>query len=580
MNASTIPAPVAARATPPAPYARPSTASPIDLHLDANEGPRSAFDVDIARVAAEVGPEAIRRYPDSSVLDQLIAQRWNVPSSRVIVTAGGDEAIDRICRVTLAPGRELLVPVPTFEMIPRFARQAGAEVVTVAWDDERYPVQRVLGRITERTALIAVVSPNNPTGAVAAARDVERLAQAAPDALVLVDAAYAEFADEDLTAVSLALPNAIVVRTFSKSFAMAGLRVGYAIGSERVIRAMRSAGSPFPVSGIGLAVAERAFTAASVTQAAAIRAVRSERERLSALLEQLGARPRPTHGNFVLAEFQDAEWSWRALAGLGIGVRRFAAGSGLERSLRITCPGDEAAFDRLCRGLRAAVRPRALLLDMDGVIADVSESYRRAIRLTAESFGATLGPGDIIAAKAEGNANNDWLLTRRLLASRGIDVPLADVTARFEALCHGINGEPGLAAAEKLIPARAVLDRLAAKVPLAIVTGRPRQDCELFLARFALKSLFRVVVCMEDAPAKPDPGAVRLAMERLGVEAAWMVGDTPDDIVAARRAGVVPIGILPPGGAGDERRDMALAIERSGSARLLDSLEELEDMLP
>lgn len=579
MNATTMTTPVAARAT-PAPYSRPSTAAPIDLHLDANEGPRSAFDVDIARVVAELGSEAIRRYPDSSSLDRLISRRWNVPPSRVIVTAGGDEAIDRICRVALAPGRDLLVPVPTFEMIPRFARQAGAEVVTVAWDDEPYPVERVLERISGRTALIAVVSPNNPTGAVATARDVERLSQAAPDALVLVDAAYAEFADEDLTAAATGLPNAVVVRTLSKSFAMAGLRVGYAIGSERVIRAMRSAGSPFPVSGLSLAVAERALTAASVTQAAAIRAVRSERERLSVLLEQLGARPRPTQGNFVLAEFREAQWAWRALAGLGIGVRRFAGGSGLERSLRITCPGDEAAFERLCRGLRAAVRPQALLLDMDGVIADVSQSYRRAIRLTAESFGAVVTPSDIVAAKAEGDANNDWVLTRRLLARRGIDVSLADVTARFEALYRGMNGEPGLAQAEQLIPAREVLERLAARVPLAIVTGRPRRDCELFLARFGLKALFRAVVCMEDAPAKPDPAAVRLAMERLGVEAAWMVGDTPDDIVAARRAGVVPIGILPPGGVGDERIDMADAIERSGSARLLESLEDLEEMLP
>jgi len=581
MNATTTPIPtVGLRPTPSVPYAKPLTAAPIDLYLDANEGPRSAFDVDLALVAAELGRESTRRYPDTLPLERLIARRWGVLPSQVIVTAGGDEAIDRLCRVTLGPGRDLLVPVPTFEMIPRFARSAGADVVTVAWDDEPYPVDRVLDRITDRTAMIAVVSPNNPTGAVATARDVERLAAAAPWATVLVDAAYAEFADEDLTQASLQLPNAIVVRTFSKAFAMAGLRVGYAIGPESLVRTMRSAGSPYPVSGLSLAVAERACAAAGTTQAAAIAQVRSERDRLSSLLADLRARPRPPQGNFVFATFDDADWVWRALAGLGIGVRRFpGGGAGLERSLRITCPGDEQDFSRLCRGVRAAMRPQALLLDMDGVIADVSGSYRRAIRLVAESFGVELVPGDVVAAKAEGDANNDWALTRRLLARRGVEATLEEVTSRFESLYHGASDRPGLAAAERLIPSRETLQRLAAKRPLAIVTGRPRRDCEAFLARFGLAGLFRAVVCMEDAPAKPDPAAVRLALDRLGVEAAWMVGDTPDDIVASRRAGVVPLGILPPGGEGTERNEMTLAIERAGSARVLESLEQLVNQL-
>jgi len=305
--------------------------------------------------------------------------------------------------------------------------------------------------------------------------------------------------------------------------------------------------------------------------------VRVERERLAALLAELGARPRTSQGNFVLADLDDAEWAWRALAGLGIGVRRFVDRPGLDRSLRISCPGDEAGFERLCSGLRAALRPQAMLLDLDGVIADVSNSYRLAITRTAASFGVELGSDDIAAAKAEGDANNDWILTQRLLARRGVAAPLAEVTARFEALYHGHGGMPALSSAERLIPDREFLRRLSRRMPLAIVTGRPRRDCAQFLARFELMDIFRAVVCMEDAPAKPSPEPVERAMRLLRVDAAWMVGDTPDDARAARAAGVVPIGIAPPG---ESAGAAQAALAEHGVARILGSLEELEEMLP
>jgi HAD superfamily hydrolase (TIGR01548 family) len=340
---------------------------------------------------------------------------------------------------------------------------------------------------------------------------------------------------------------------------------------------MRGAGAPFPVSGLSLAIAERAFAEASERLPASVARVRVERERLAALLAELGARPRTSQGNFVLADFDDAEWAWRALAGLGIGVRRFVDRPGLERSLRISCPGDDAAFERLCRGLRAALRPQAMLFDLDGVIADVSDSYRRAIALTAASYGVEVGPRDIAAAKAEGDANNDWVLTQRLLARRSVVAPLAEVTGRFEALYHGRGEAPALSLAERLIPDRELLRRLARRMPLAVVTGRPREDCEEFLARFSLAELFGAVVCMEDAPVKPSPAPVERAMRLLGAQDAWMVGDTPDDARAARAAGVVPIGIAPPGESAETAR---AALEKNGAARILGSLEELEAMLP
>ena len=560
-------------------YAPPAAGRPIDLFLDANEGPAWGFDAlqDLGRL----DPEIMRRYPSTGALERSLAARLGVDPTCVLVTAGGDDAIDRACRVCLEPGRTIIVPVPTFEMIERDALLAGAEVVRVPWPEGAYPTRAVLGAVDERTGMIAVVSPNNPTGAAASAVDLEALASGAPKAILLVDLAYTEFADVDLTSAALALPNAVVIRTFSKAFGLAGLRVGYAIGARRVIAAMRAMGSPYPVSSLSLAVAGAALERSESRLPPVVARIREERDALAHSLRDLGVRARPSQANFVLADFESkerAEWVWNALAGLGIAVRRFTAGNGLNACLRITCPGNAGAFSRLTNGLWAALRPDALLLDMDGVLADVSGSYRRAIVLTARSFGVDVTAKEISEAKQLGDANNDWVLTQRLVVDRGVSVSLAGITERFEAIYQGTPEQHGLRETETLIPDLALLARLADRqgLRLGIVTGRPRADCERFLRRLGIADLFPVRVCMEDAAAKPDPAPVRLALELLGEHSAWLVGDTPDDMVAARGAGVVPVGIGAPGDAGDA----ATALTWAGAAIVLSSLDQLEMLLP
>ena len=130
---------------------------PIDLHLDANESLNSCIDLQL--LASGKSPQLLTRYPNTSTLEAAIALRLGVPSTRVIVTAGGDEAIDRACRAFLKPGTELILPVPTFEMIERYARLAQADVVTSPWREGVFPTQAVLMQVTTRTAMISIVSP-------------------------------------------------------------------------------------------------------------------------------------------------------------------------------------------------------------------------------------------------------------------------------------------------------------------------------------------------------------------------------------------------------------------------------------
>lgn len=221
--------------------------------------------------------------------------------------------------------------------------------------------------------------------------------------------------------------------------------------------------------------------------------------------------------------------------------------------------------------------PDALLFDLDGVLADVSRSYRQAIVDTAATFDVTIEAARVGAAKAAGNANNDWVVTQRLLAEHGTKVPLTEVRKRFEALYHGTPEQPGLWRTERLVTDRALLGRLAERLPLGVVTGRPRADADRFLHLTDIAGYFVAVVCMEDAPAKPDPAPVRLLLERMAVKRAWLVGDTPDDMRAAIAADVVPIGLV---ALGDDVATTTISLQRAGAVRILGALEELEKLLP
>ena len=556
-------------------YHVPRAGAPTDLRLDGNEGRAPRLDV-AAALGTEAG-ELLRRYPDAAALEGMLAARLGVDAAQVVVTAGADDAILRLCTAVLGPDRELVLPVPTFEMIERYAALRGCTVHTVPWPGGPYPVPAVEAQLGERTSLVAVVSPNNPTGAVATAEDLRRLAAAAPRAVLLVDLAYVEFADEDLTAAALALPNAVVLRTLSKAYGLAGLRVGYAVGPPRIIDWLRQAGNPFPVSSASLAFAAHALDGGADDLQSFVAEVRSERREIAATLERLGVGAEPSQANFVFARLEDATWMRDALAGMGIAVRAFPGRAHLEDALRITCPGDAAATARLVHALQTVRAPAAAVFDMDGVLADVSRSYRAAILATAAEYGVNLTDDDVTAAKRAGNANDDWILTRDLLARHGVEASLAEVTARFERRYQGADGVPGLRETERLTAPRAFFARLAEKCVLGIATGRPRADAERFLAEHDLADLFACVVCREDGPLKPFPDPLRTACKLLGVTHAWYVGDTVDDVRAARAAGLLPVGVVAPG---EEPEGTRLALTAAGAGRVLSTLTELEELLP
>ena len=331
-------------------YARPPLPDGVTLRLDANEG------IPAVQVVGR-DPELLRRYPDARPLEAMLARRYDLDASQVFVAAGADEVIDRCCRAFLAPGSALLMAEPGFEMFPRYATLAGATTDTVEWHAGAFPRRELCARVNERTAVIALVTPNNPTGDVATADDLREVSAAAPDALVILDHAYVEFADTDLTGVARELPNVVVVRTFSKAWGLAGCRVGYVLGRATLIRALRAAGSPFPVSALSLAMAMECFEHGTSHRDAYVRRIRLERDELYRVLQTLNGAPRRSEGNFIFAELGARSPTVHAsLIVRGVLVRLVSNRSGTPLGLRISLPGDDAAFTMLCHALSSVLK--------------------------------------------------------------------------------------------------------------------------------------------------------------------------------------------------------------------------------
>ena len=320
---------------------RPPLAGRTGLRLDFNESTVGCSPRVLARLRS-LDTELLARYPEREPVEKEVADFLRLDPAQVLLTNGGDEAIHLLCSTYLDPGDEALIVVPTFAMYAIFAQAEGARVVEVrAGDNFLFPTQDLLAQLSPRTRLIAVANPNNPTGAAVAGTALIQVAQAAPQAAVLVDEAYFEFHGETVIDQPRQIENLFVARTFSKAYGLAGLRIGILAGDARQMAMVRRVASPYNVNTAALAVLPEAlqdqeYVGRYVAQ------VLSNRERLQQELGNLGLRYWPSHANFVLARIGSAHAEFvQALRDRGILVRDRHTDPGCEGCVRLTVGSDE-----------------------------------------------------------------------------------------------------------------------------------------------------------------------------------------------------------------------------------------------
>ncbi len=310
------------------------------LRLDFNENTEGCSPRVLERLKT-ITVDDLARYPEREPIEAIVAQHLRLAPAQVLLTNGVDEGIHLLCESYLQSGDEVIVVTPTFRMYEIYAAATGARVIPVQCDaDFRFPVAKVLDSITSATRLLAIASPNNPTGTVAAREELLQIAAAAPQAAVLVDEAYFEFHGETVIGDIDSAPNLFVARTFSKAYGLAGLRIGILAGAASQMAHVRRVSSPYSVNAVALAVLPDALADEDHIRAY-VAQVQNGRERVTAALKSLGLYSWPSQANFLLVRIGERHSEFvAAIRQRGILVRDRSTDPGCEGCVRITIGSD------------------------------------------------------------------------------------------------------------------------------------------------------------------------------------------------------------------------------------------------
>jgi len=325
------------------------------IKLSSNENPFGPSPK--ARAAYLKAGETLGLYPDGGhlALRRAIAEVHGLEAERIVCGAGSDELIALLCKAYTGPGDEVLYAQHGFLMYKLSALAAGATPVVAPERELTADIDALIAKLTERTTLVFLANPNNPTGTMVPASEVARLAAALPpQALLVLDAAYAEYVrdpgHDGGVGLVRARDNVVMTRTFSKVHGLAALRLGWAYAPGHVIDVMNRVRGPFNVTAAALAAGEAAIRDTAYVEHCV---VTNEvwRDWLTKEIRAAGFGVTPSHGNFILVETgartaeADAHLKSRGL------ITRRVDGYGLPGHLRISI-GDEEG----CRAVAHALR--------------------------------------------------------------------------------------------------------------------------------------------------------------------------------------------------------------------------------
>ncbi|HJU75589.1 MAG TPA: histidinol-phosphate transaminase [Gemmatimonadaceae bacterium] len=306
---------------------------PAPLHLADNT---NLFGVPPAalRELSALDPADLVHYPSSSgpELREAIAGYLDVSPNEIVLGCGADDVINCAFRAFCEPGEGIAYPDPTFMMARYFAITNNLRPLPVPYAGGALDTD---GLLAARAAMLYVCAPNNPTGSQPHPAELHLLLERFGGP-VIIDEAYAEFSGESIVNLVAEQPRLIVVRTFSKAFGLAGLRVGYAVASPALVREIEKTRGPFAVSTAALRAARAAVTEDVDWVHARVRDAIEARTELVRLLTERGFAPVPSRANFVLVPVANARRTAERLAASGIAVRILVALPGIGDAVRIT----------------------------------------------------------------------------------------------------------------------------------------------------------------------------------------------------------------------------------------------------
>ena len=327
------------------------------VKLASNENPLGASPLAVR--AMQQASREINLYPDGSSyeLRTKIAERFGVELDQTVVGSGGSELIELVCHTCLGPETELVAARYSFAMYPLMCKLFGAAFVEVEnKPDWTHDLQAMLRAITPRTRVVFVTNPTNPVGSMVQQQELDEFMAGVPEHVIVVfDEAYIHFADPQPDTLRYVREgkNAVVMRTFSKAYGLAGVRIGFAVTTTEIAGLLHKVRSPFNVSSLAQAAALAALDDEQHVQKS-VQLVRAERKRYEETFRAWGVPFVPSQGNFVLVNVGDGERIFHECLKRGV-ILRPMSGYGLHEYIRITI-GSAEQNDRCLQALGEALK--------------------------------------------------------------------------------------------------------------------------------------------------------------------------------------------------------------------------------
>ena len=317
-------------------YKEDSTCEIDGLRLDSNENPYGPSQI-VLDVIKQIKLKDLAFYPKYSNLQKLLAEKNDVLPSQIILTNGGDEGIRLICATFLTCESKVLVLNPTFSMYEIYAKSISSQVKNIDYyDNFAFPLKSILESIDSNTKLIFLGNPNNPTGDSLSKKDLIQICNCATSSLIIIDEAYVQFDTQTLLPLMKKWNNIILIRSFSKYYGLAGLRLGYLIATPSIIQFLNRIKSPYNVNQIAVLAGIAALQSQSYF-INNIEEIRQTRELFRQKLLKNGFEVYPSAANFLLINFQDkCEYIYNRLISDRIFIRRFSDSTKLKTCLRVT----------------------------------------------------------------------------------------------------------------------------------------------------------------------------------------------------------------------------------------------------
>lgn len=539
------------------------------LKLDSNEsdfGPSPK----VLEALSKVNIADLQYYPHYGDLVQKLADFHKVEVDNIILTCGADEAISGILGTFLEFGQTVLTVAPTFVMPKLYSQRDGLIFKEISYNDKwEFPADEFLKHI-ESADLIHLTTPNSPTGEVIEQSVILEIIEKAGAKAILIDETYANYAGITNLDLIRKNDNVFITRSFSKDFALAGLRLGYIISAAENIVSLRKFFSPYNVSNITVKAG-----LAALDDIGHLNKVKSELEEskklLTAEFEKLGAHVYPSKSNFICVDLgEKAEFIYKKLLQNKIKVKFFDKTPLLENHVRIGIPKLENA-KKLIKALET--KP-TVVFDMDGVLIDASKSYRVAVQKTFNTFtGKEVTMEEISQIKKLGGLNNDWDLTEFLLKKYGFEIEYDKIVDTFNTFYRA------LADIEEPLVSHEFFKNLAKDYNLAIFTGRVKEEAFFTLEKHGFTDYFYPIITMEEVgfeKQKPDCLGLEIIKKKIITDRLYYLGDTVDDMICAISANVTGIGVLPPQDKSDELNNL---LKSKNAMVVLNEAVELLDFL-